>query len=203
MRNDLPAIGTAELLALLSEQIPDEFINQLLPRRRGVGRRACFSAAQLWRVHLLSPLSGTHSYNGVVRLLPEQRAWRRFAHLSHRERTPDVRMLHEFRSRIGVSGLRAINDFLVGKSLVHLRPDLKTVSVMLMQPICRLRLLIKKRRSQMVGEASRFRRTLSQARAHALLRRLQEAFITTLAQQLLRKRAADSNSELADARRCS
>lgn len=129
MRNDLPAVGTAELLTLLSEQIPDEFINQLLPRRRGAGRRTCFSAAQLWRVHLLSPLTGTHSYNGIVRLLPEQRAWRRFAHLSHRERTPDVRMLHEFRSHIGVSGLRAINDWLVRKLLRYLRADQKTVAV--------------------------------------------------------------------------
>lgn|SRR5215475_1893998 len=129
MRNDLPAVGTAELLRLLSEHIPDEFINQLVPRRRGVGRRKCFSAAQLWRVHLLSPLTGTHSYNGIVRLLPEQRAWRRFAHLSHRERTPDVRMLHEFRSRIGVSGLRAINDWLVKSLLKYLQPDQKTVAV--------------------------------------------------------------------------
>jgi hypothetical protein len=129
MRNDLPAVGTAELLALLSEQVPDEVINQLLPRRRGVGRKACFSAAQLWRVHLLSPLTNTYSYNGIVRLLPEQRAWRRFAHLSHRERTPDVRMLHDFRARIGVSGLRTINDTLVRKLLNHLRSDQKTVSV--------------------------------------------------------------------------
>ncbi len=99
MRKDLPAVGTVELLELVSDYVPDDFINQLLPRRRGVGRRACFSASQLWRVHLLSPLTGSHSYNGIVRLLPEQRAWRRFAHLSHRERTPDVRMLHEFRYR--------------------------------------------------------------------------------------------------------
>src|SRR5215475_8917466 len=129
MRNDLPAVGTAELLRLLSEHIPDEFINQLVPRRRGVGRRKCFSAAQLWRVHLLSPLTGTHSFNGIVRLLPEQRQWRRFAHLSHRKRTPDVRMLHEFRCRAGVSGLRAINDHLVVESLKFLNPNLKSLAV--------------------------------------------------------------------------
>ena len=129
MRKDLPAVGTAELLDLLSLHVPDEFINQLLPRGRGVGRRRCFSAAQLWRVHLLSPLTGTHSYNGVVRLLPEQRAWRRFAQLSHRERTPDVRMLHEFRSGAGVSGLRAINDHLVARLLKHLRAEQKSVGI--------------------------------------------------------------------------
>lgn len=129
MRRDLPAVGTAELLELLSGYVPDDFINRLLPRRLGVGRRCCFSAAQLWRVHLLSHLTGAQSYNGIVRLLPEQRAWRRFAHLSHRERTPDVRMLHEFRGRTGVSGLRAINDHLVMKLLKHLRAEQKSVAL--------------------------------------------------------------------------
>ena len=129
MHKDLPAVGTVAHLELLSEHVPDEFINQLLPRRRGVGRRCCFSAAQLWRVHLLSALTDADSYNGIVRQLPEQRAWRRFAHLSHRERTPDVRMLHEFRSRIGVSGLRAINDHLVRGLLKYLRAGQKSVAL--------------------------------------------------------------------------
>ena len=102
---------------------------ELLPRPRGVGRRGSFCAAQLWRVHLLPPLTGTHSYNGLVRLLPEQRAWRRFAHLSHCERTPDVRMLHEFRRRAGVSGWHAINDHLVVKLLKYLRAGQKSVAV--------------------------------------------------------------------------
>src|SRR3954462_10056914 len=113
MKLTLPATGTAELMELLSAYVPDEFINELLPRHQGVGRRCSFSSAQLWRVHLLPHLTGTHSFNGMVRLLPEQRGWRRFAHLSHRERTPDVRMLHEFRCRTGVQGLRAINAHLV------------------------------------------------------------------------------------------
>jgi hypothetical protein len=129
MSNDLPAVGTAELLDWLSDHVPDDYINQLLPRRRGVGRRCAFSAAQLWRVHLLSALTGTHSCNGIVRLLPEQRAWRRFALLSHRQRTPDVRMMHEFRSRAGVSGLRRINDHLVGMLLKFLRPEQKSVAL--------------------------------------------------------------------------
>ena len=129
IRKDLPAVGTVELLELMSDYVPDDFINRLLPRRKGVGRRCCFSAAQLWRVHLLSALTGTHSYNGIARLLPEQRAWRRFAHLSHRERTPDVRMLHEFRGRAGVSGLRAINDHLVAMLLKYLRVEQKSVAV--------------------------------------------------------------------------
>ena len=129
MRQDLPAVGTAELLELISNYVPDDFINQLLPRRRGVGRRSGFSAAQLWRVHLLSPLTGTHSYNGIVRLLPEQRAWRRFAHLSHRDRTPDARMLNEFRDRAGITGFRTINDYFVVLLLKHLRAEQRSVAV--------------------------------------------------------------------------
>lgn len=129
MRKGLPVVGTAELLEVLSDYVPDRFINELLPRRCGVGRRCSFSNAQLWRVHLLTALTSAGSYNGLVRLLPEQRAWRRFAHLSHRERTPDVRMLHEFRSRIGVSGLRRINDHLVLKLLKYLQADRKSVAL--------------------------------------------------------------------------
>jgi hypothetical protein len=129
MQKDLPAVGTGDLLELVSGYVPDEFINQVLPRRRGAGRRCAFSTAQLWRVHLLSALTGADSYNGIVRLLPEQRAWRRFARLSHRERTPDARMLHEFGCRVGVSGLRAINDFLVLRLLKHLRSEQKSVGL--------------------------------------------------------------------------
>jgi len=129
MRKDLPAVGTASLLELLSEHVPDDLINELLPRGRGVGRRCCFSAAQLWRVHLLCALTDADSYHGIVRQLPEQRAWRRFAHLSHRERTPDVRMLYEFRSRAGVSVLRDGNDHLVRALLKYLRVEQKSVAL--------------------------------------------------------------------------
>jgi hypothetical protein len=160
MRKELPAVGTVELLELISDHVPDDFINQLLPRRRGVGRRCCFRAAQLWRVHLLSALTGTHSYNGIVRLLPEHRAWRRFAHLSHRECTPDVRMLHEFRCRAGVSGLRAINDHLVAMLLKHLRVEQKSVAVIDATDLPAAT-ADKKKGSKMVGQAGGLGSTLS------------------------------------------
>lgn len=129
MLKALPAVGTAELLDRLSVHVPDAFILQSLPQHRGVGRKCVFSPAQLWRVHLLSALTHAHSLNAIVRLLPEQRTWRRFARLSHRERTPDVRMLHEFRARAGVGGLRAINDHLVLRLLKSLRPERKSAAV--------------------------------------------------------------------------
>ena len=105
--------GTEELLEHVSPQIPDDFINEHWPSGSTGGRHRAFSAAQLWRTHLLLLLSPAHSINLLVELLKEQRAWRCFAHLSHRERVPDVRMLHEFRARMGVSGLRTINQQLL------------------------------------------------------------------------------------------
>jgi hypothetical protein len=77
----------------------------------------------------LALLTPAHSFNALVRLLPEQRQWRRFAHLNHRHRTPDVRMLYEFRTRAGVSGLRAINDQLVKALLRHVPRFSKTVAL--------------------------------------------------------------------------
>lgn len=129
VQNALPTTGTAELLTRLSPFVPNQFINTLLPPARGSGRRRAFSAAQLWRTHLLAVLTPARSFNDVVALLPEQRAWRHFAQLPHRQRIPDVRMLHEFRYRAGVWALRAINVELVRPLLGHLRPQSMSVAV--------------------------------------------------------------------------
>ena len=119
MKPALAPAGTTCLLESLSPLVPDEFINDSLKPRKHPGRRNYFTAAQLWRTHLLALLTPVHSFNALVRLLPEQRAWRTFAHLRHRHRTPDVRMLHEFRAWAGVGGLRRVNEEL-------LRPLLKS-----------------------------------------------------------------------------
>jgi Transposase domain (DUF772) len=125
----LPPTGTTKLLDELSTFIPDQFINALFAIKTHPGTRHYFSPAQLWRTHLLALLTPAHSFNAIVRLLPEQRQWRRFAHLSHRYRTPDVRMLYEFRVRAGVVGLRAVNDRLVKRLLSHIPPLSKTVAI--------------------------------------------------------------------------
>jgi hypothetical protein len=114
----LPAVGSVALLEILTEFVPDDFINSRWPiATRQPGPRLCFSAAQLWRTHLLSVLSGGRSFNAVQRSLGEQRAFRRFAHLRNERSVPDVRMLHQFRRRVGVGGLRLINDHLVQQVL--------------------------------------------------------------------------------------
>ena len=72
MDSMLPATGTAELLELLSPFVPDDFINRAWPQTRTGGRRRQHSAAQLFRVHLLSLLTPVHSLNLLVRLLPSK-----------------------------------------------------------------------------------------------------------------------------------
>src|SRR5262249_7362505 len=102
MKSKFPMTGTAQLLALVDPFIPDSFINEQWRLRPARGPRWHFSAAQLWRTHLLTVLTPVHSLNQVLTLLGEQRTWRSFARLSHRERIPDARMLHQFRCRLGV-----------------------------------------------------------------------------------------------------
>ena len=106
----LPVTGSSRLLDLLDPYVPDDFINQHWNARPLRGPRWQFSAAQLWRVHLLALLTPVHSLNLLSAMLPEQRAWRSFGRLRHRHRVPDVRILNAFRFHLGVMGLRQINE---------------------------------------------------------------------------------------------
>jgi len=124
----LPPVGTSRMLELMSPYVPDDFFAEVCPRHLTGGRRHALSAAQLWRTHLLAVLTSTHSLNLLVTQLPEQAAWRRFARL--RRTLPTARMLHEFRQTVGVGGLRAINQHLVGRLLR--RTDLQPHTVALM-----------------------------------------------------------------------
>jgi hypothetical protein len=109
----LPPTGTAGLLERLSPHVPDDLINSLFPRPGGPGRRGLFSAAQLFRVHLLALLTPVHSFNLLAALLAEHRSWRIFARLRNRVRVPDVRMLHEFRQVLDLTKLRCVNEHLL------------------------------------------------------------------------------------------
>jgi hypothetical protein len=59
----LPATDTAKLLDLLDPYIPDDFINEHWRWRPVRGQRPKFSAAQLWRLHLLVLLTPVHAFN--------------------------------------------------------------------------------------------------------------------------------------------
>src|ERR1035437_4472729 len=81
MNSDLPATGTVALLELLDPFVPDDFINECWPHSPTAGRHCEHTSAQLFRVHLLCLLSPVHSVNLLIKMLPEQRAWRKFAAL--------------------------------------------------------------------------------------------------------------------------
>jgi hypothetical protein len=98
----------------LSPFVPDDYLDERWPRLKTGGRRHGFSTSQLFRLHLLALISPVHSLNLLIRMLPEQKAWRRFAHIASQDRVPDVRMLNTFREDIGVDGLRQINGQLLG-----------------------------------------------------------------------------------------
>src|ERR1019366_5402802 len=128
MRLTLPPVGTNHLLELVSPYAPDDFIAEVCPRCFTGGRRHALSAAQLWRTHLLAVLNSTHSLNLLMRQLPEQASWRRFARLQHS--LPTARMLHEFRQTVGVGGLRTINQHLVGRLLRRMGVQPHAVALM-------------------------------------------------------------------------
>ena len=113
MPSILPQTGTMALLEVLSRFIPDDFINGLSAREHRHGRRPKYRAAQLYRILLLPLLTPARSFNLTVELLKEHRSWRQFAHLPNRHDIPDASLLHDFRARLGVSGLRAINTHLL------------------------------------------------------------------------------------------
>jgi hypothetical protein len=108
----IPTTGTSALLELLSPYVPDLEVQRMVPRRIG-GRRAEWSSAQLLRVLLLLLLTPVRSTNLLCKLLPEHRAWRRFAYLPNLRRLPNVRQLHEFRDRLTPSVLRNLNAVLL------------------------------------------------------------------------------------------
>ncbi len=125
----LPPTGTAQLLEVISPHIPDELINLLFFQKPGPGRRHSFSAAQLFRVILLALLTPAHSFNLLVQLLPENRAWRSFARLRNRFRLPDAKMLHQFRDRLDLIKLRRINEHLLQPLMEGTHHFAKTIAL--------------------------------------------------------------------------
>jgi len=125
----LPATGTAAFLETISPHIPDELIDELFAHKSVRGRPQLFSPSQLFRVSLLPLLTPARSYNLIVSLLGEQRLLRSFAGLRNRRAVPDVRMLHEFRSRMDLAKLRRLNVSLLRPLLNGAGRFAKTVAL--------------------------------------------------------------------------
>jgi hypothetical protein len=113
MRDELAITGSRSLLEQLTAFVPDDFVNELMRRPSGSGRRSQWSPAQLYRLLLLAVLTPAHSSNLLVELLKEQLGWRKFVRLPNRFSVPVASQLHDFRQRLGVAGLRRINEYLL------------------------------------------------------------------------------------------
>ena len=174
MNSDLPATGTAQLLALLAPFVPDAFIDQAWPTGCTGGRHREYTAAQLYRVHLLSLLSPVHSLNLLVKMLPEQRAWRQFAGLRRQSHVPGVRVLHEFRARLGVTGLRRINQHLLQPLVECYAWREGSVGLIDATDLPAACVGFKKKHWPVFSETSRVGRSHDQDRAEPLLRGIQE-----------------------------
>ena len=175
----LPPVGTSHLLELVSPYAPDDFIAEICPRCFTGGRRHALGAAQLWRTHLLAVLTSTHSLNLLVRQLPEQAAWRRFARLRHS--LPTARMLHEFRQTVGVSGLRAINQHLVGRLLRRTGVQPHAVALIDATDLPAACSGFKKKFRFLPRRARRAGRAHAQDRPKPLVCRLQETHVAAVA----------------------
>lgn len=194
----MPSVGTNHLLELVSPYAPDDFIAELCPRCFTGGRRHALSAAQLWRTHLLAVLTSTHSLNLLVRQLPEQAAWRRFARLRHT--LPSARMLHEFRQIMGVSGLRASNQHLVGRLLRRTGVQPHAVALMDATDLPAACSGFKKKFRPLHRCARRAGRAHAQDRPKPLVCRLQKTHAALMAAHCASIRDARATGQLAHAR---
>lgn len=180
MKSRLPQTGTEDFLELLSPFVPDDYLDQHWPRLKTGGRRYGFSASQLFRLHLLALITPVHSFNLLIRMLPEQKAWRRFAHVPSQEHVPGVRMMNTFRDEIGVDGLRQVNGHLLEPIIGSL--DLRQGAAALIDATdlpasCSG---FKKKHRALYGQESRTGRAHAQEWAESMVCRLQEAHVASL-----------------------
>jgi len=180
MKSQLPPTGTEEFLELLSPFVPDDFLNERWPRFKTGGRRHHLSAAQLWRLHLLVLLTPVHSFNLLIRMLPEQKSWRHFARLRSLALLPDVRMMNAFRDQLGVSGFRQINRHLLEPLVRSLDPALPAVALIDATDLPAACCGFKKKHRAVFGPRCSPGRTHAQERAKSVFCRLQKAYLSPL-----------------------
>lgn len=200
--NRLPVTGSNQLLDLLDPYSPDDGINERWHLRPVRGPRWQFSAAPLWRVHLLALLTPVHSLNLLCTWLAEPRAGRAFARLRHRHDAPDVRILHAFRDRVGVRGLRQINEVLL-QPLIPIAALWENATALIDAPdlpaACRG---FKKRYRHLHRRPCGPRWAHAQDRPEPLVCRLQEAQLPPGVASTPARDLAGAAGQLGDARPC-
>jgi len=179
--NSLPPTGSTPLLETLSPHLDDEFINDLFRRRRRQGRHSFFGPAQLFRVLLLGLLTPAHSFNLLVELLGENRSWRKFAFLPNKHRLPDAKMLHEFRDRLDLIKLRAINRHLLMPFLENWDGKRKSVGIIDSTDLPAATHSFKKKQRPLFGGSRGHWCPHRQKRTKPLVYRIQETHVAALA----------------------
>jgi hypothetical protein len=195
----LPQTGTGALLKALDPHLDDGFISGLFPPRRRQGRRSPFSPAQLFRVLLLNLLTPAHSFNLLVKLLAENRAWRDFAFLPNQRSVPDAKILHQFRDRLDLIKLRAINAHLLRPLLAGLDPRRKTVAIIDSTDLPAGKNPFKKKHRTLRGAPGGDRGAHPQEQSGEMVCRLQETHLAALADHRGRTNRARSFDELGGA----
>ncbi len=180
MKSQLPQTGTEDFLELLSPFVPDDYLDQRWPRLKTGGRRYGFTASQLFRLHLLALITPVHSFNLLIRMLPEQKAWRRFAHVPRQEHVPDVRMMNTFRETIGVDGLRQVNGQLLEPIIGSLDLSKGAAALIDATDLPASCSGFKKKHRALYGPESRAGRAHAQERTKQMVCRLQEAHLSPL-----------------------
>jgi len=181
MKSQLPQTGTEDFLELLSPFVPDDYLDQRWPRLKTGGRRYGFIASQLWRLHLLALITPVHSFNLLIRMLPEQKAWRRFAHIASQQHVPDVRMMNTFREKIGVDGLRQVNGQLLEPIIASVDLSQGAAALIDATDLPASCSGFKKKHRALLRQRSRARRAHAQERTKSMVRGLQEAHVSPLA----------------------
>jgi len=202
MKSLMPPTGTEDFLELLSFFVPDDYLNEHWPHHKTGGRRHHFSAAQLWRLHLLLLVTPVHSFNLLLRLLPEQKAWRHFARLRSLNQLPDVRMMNAFRQEVGVSGLRQINSHLLAPLIENLdsaQPAIGLIDATDLPAACSG---FKKKHRPLFGFQSGFGRSNPQERTKPMFCGLQKAHLATLGAQVFAGRFAGAVGHLGHSGQC-
>ncbi len=180
MKSQLPQTGTEDFLELLSPFVPDDYLDLHWPRLKTGGRRYGFCASQLFRLHLLALITPVHSFNLLIRMLPEQKAWRRFAHVARQEQAPDVRMMNTFREQIGVDGLRQVNRQLLEPMIESLDLSKGAAALIDATDLPASCSGFKKKHRALYGQESRTRRAHAQEWTKQMVCRLQEAHLSSL-----------------------
>src|ERR1017187_7289435 len=202
MNSDLPATGTAALLELLDPFVPDDFINESWPHGHTGGRRCEHTPAHLYSVPLLCLVLAVHSLNLLIQMMPEQRAWRKFPGPRRQSRVPDVRMMHQFRCRVGVAGLRRINQPLLAPLLAPYAWQPWSVGLIDATDLPAACVGFKKKHRAVLRRARCVERAHAQDGAEPMFRRLQETHATPVAAPLPSRGAVGAAGQLGRARQC-